>query len=704
MLSFLVFGAAAIACALAGVWVFQKGARERTDRKAMVIAIGLTGVWCLCVASLGFVHVLVSLTAVASSLAWLYVLFKLFSNDGRDESLRPIRPVAFSLGFVELLQIPLVLLLAYLPEQAGSRAAIIETSAILRMLVAVGALALLHNLYGGAASTSRKLLGWTSFALALMWAWSLNHHLIIYITDTTSPELEIVRALVTVVVMLCLGLGANHASADLKFRPSRAVAFQSISLGLIAIYLVGMVFLAELAGRFSGDFGRMVQIGFLLTGALLTIVWLPSKQVRRWARVEALKHLFKHRYDYRNEWIRFTHTIGRKDEGERGLQERAVQSLADIAGCQAGLLLVRDEDGRMVLGARWRWPDIAVPGDALPDELIRLFEREQLIIDFGEVRRGVDHHGELAMLPDWLTERSSLWAAIPLLHHDRLVGLVALARPDVARPLDWEDFDLLSVAGQQVASYLAEQAGQIALNQASQFDEFNRRMAFVMHDIKNLSSQMSLLLRNAERHADNPEFRKDMLVTLRNSTDKLNSMLARLGRYNAPAGGGSGAGEEEFDLAEVGRDLKKRFDNAHPIKLRSNGPCVVLGEPEALSQALAHIVQNAIDATAGEQPVEVEVSLDGIRGKVTVLDHGCGMAPGFVRKELFKPFMSSKEGGFGIGAYEARTMIRAMGGRINVESQEGLGSRFEVCLPLKAASSFMEANVNAQKHESSEAA
>ncbi|MCP5396936.1 MAG: hypothetical protein H6918_09430 [Sphingomonadaceae bacterium] len=116
---------------------------------------------------------------------------------------------------------------------------------------------------------------------------------------------------------------------------------------------------------------------------------------------------------------------------------------------------------------------------------------------------------------------------------DRLLGVVVLARPPVPRALDWEDFDLLKLVGRQLASYLAEQAGEQALMDASQFDEFNRRIAFVMHDIKNLASQLGLLARNAERHADKPEFRADMLVTLRNSADKLNMLLARLNRYGA---------------------------------------------------------------------------------------------------------------------------------------------------------------------------
>ena len=56
--------------------------------------------------------------------------------------------------------------------------------------------------------------------------------------------------------------------------------------------------------------------------------------------------------------------------------------------------------------------------------------------------------------------------------------------------------------------------GQEALANAQRFEEFNRRFAFILHDIKNLVSQLSLLARNAERHADNPEFRADMVATL----------------------------------------------------------------------------------------------------------------------------------------------------------------------------------------------
>jgi len=280
-----------------------------------------------------------------------------------------------------------------------------------------------------------------------------------------------------------------------------------------------------------------------------------------------------------------------------------------------------------------------------------------------------------------LIEAEDAWALVPLLHFDRLVGAIVLARPRIERHLDWEDFDLLRVAGQQLASYLSEQAGQQALMDATRFDEFNRRMAFVMHDIKNLASQLSLLSANAEKHADNPAFRADMLVTLRNATDKLSMLLARLGRYSP----GQVQGLEAIALGDLAQTLADRFRPVHPVALTRNQPVMVMGDRDALEQALIHLIQNAIDASKPEMPVLLDVTAEGLNGTIAVIDSGVGMSPEFVRTGLFKPFVSSKQGGFGIGAFEAREMIKAMGGRVSVESQKGLGTRFNVVLPVAEA-------------------
>ena len=270
----------------------------------------------------------------------------------------------------------------------------------------------------------------------------------------------------------------------------------------------------------------------------------------------------------------------------------------------------------------------------------------------------------------------SAWAGIPLLHQQRLVGLVVLAAPEYRRQLDWEDFDLLRTAGNQAASSLAEALGQEALSHAQRFEEFNRRFAFILHDIKNLVSQLSLLARNAERHADNPEFRTDMVATLQSSVGKMNELLARL----APHSPSRVQRIEAQPLRPILSDAIALKRGDREINLLGDASIPAMVDAAALEQAVGHLLQNALDASSGE-PVTVRVASEGSNVSLSIADKGVGMDGDFVRNRLFQPFASTKPDGFGIGAFEARSLITAMGGRLSVDSRPGKGTTFTILLP-----------------------
>ena len=675
--------AGAVVCALVAAWLSRRRDSPRRERSAAVVALGVTAAWCVTNAAWGPGSLLAELMETPRNLAWIMVLYRLFANDGRDQSLGPIRPLVVALAFVECLQPAVAILDARFGDAASVHDAALSVSSLFRAMVSVGALVLLHNLYAGASGSARQVLRWPAAALMAMWGWHLNLYTLAWLTGYLPEELIALRGLVAVAMASLLALGANARAADLRLVPSRAVAFQSLSLIVIGGYLLALFIFAQSISLLGGSLGRLTQVGFVFAAATVALVWLPSKRLRGWLRVNLLKHLFQHRYDYRAEWLRFTGTIGRAGADAPTLPERAAQALADITDSQGAVLLLPSDDGGMVLAGQWQWPEFVVPGEPCPAGFSDLLERSGKVIELDQARCGADD-GDAT--PGWLLKDARAWAVVPLRHFDRLVGAVVLARPPLARRLDWEDFDLLKVVGRQLASYLAEQAGHEALLEAAKFDEFNRRIAFVMHDIKNLASQLSLLARNAERHADNPAFRQDMLVTITKSAEKLNALLARLGRY----GSVGGAAREAVDLTEVSRRIASRFEGIHPVELTRSDPCVVLAEVEALEQALAHLVQNAVDASGANVPVFLDVSRDALEGRIDIVDSGSGMDPKFVRDGLFKPFVSSKDGGFGIGAFEARELIRAMGGQLDVESREGLGSRFAVTIPLSATAAFLD--------------
>ena len=668
------------ALALAG-WLLACRARRGPAATAEAAALALTACWALAFAGLGPADAATMALLSLTYLAWLWSLYRLFAHDERDKSVGAIRLVVLALAFVELMQLALVAAQAQYADGSAASAAIGGFQVTFRLLFCVGALVLVHNLYAGASQLAREALRWPASALAVLWLYDLNLSTIGYLGDGEPPFLVDLRGAAMLLVVSLLAIGVLRHDGNLRFRPSRSLAFQSFSLLVIGAYLLVMALVAQGLAYAGGEFARLVQAGFLALAGAVALAVLPSRKVRGWLRVSLSKHLFQHRYDYRAEWLRFTETMGRAGPAAPPLRERIVQAVADITDSPSGLLLTPGDEGGLVLDARWQWPALEVPAEALTAAGARFFEDSQFILDLDDLRSGRVEGIPPDAYPAWLIERESAWALVPLLHYERLVGVVVLARPLVARRLDWEDFDLLRVVGRQLASYLAEQASQDALGEALRFDEFNRRIAFVMHDIKNLASQLSLLARNAEKHADKPEFRADMLLTLRNSTDKLQALLDRLGRYGAHGG----EVPQPVVLGEVMANVAGRYRGQHDVVVVERPTCSVLADREALEQALVHLVQNAIDASPEGANVFLDLAVEDSHAVIEVIDSGPGMSPEFIRMRLFKPFNSSKPGGFGIGAFEARELVRAMGGRLDVESREGLGTRFRLRLPLAGA-------------------
>jgi signal transduction histidine kinase len=139
-------------------------------------------------------------------------------------------------------------------------------------------------------------------------------------------------------------------------------------------------------------------------------------------------------------------------------------------------------------------------------------------------------------------------------------------------------------------------------------------------------------------------------------------------------------------LQEVVQRVASVKRRVHPVELFGDPWIAALADPVRLEQALAHLVQNGMDASAAGEPVRICYGQRGGEATIEVIDGGSGMSADFIRTRLFQPFSSTKDGGFGIGAFEARTLVAGMGGRLEVESREGEGSRFTIILPQAEAS------------------
>lgn len=550
---------------------------------------------------------------------------------------------------------------------------------ISRLVCAIGALVLVHNVYSNAAPEQRWGVRFICIGLAGFFIYDIHLYTLAALSGGVSWDLYNARGLVDALVVPLIALSIRRNRLwKLEVQISRDVVFHSLSLVLVGCYLIAMSIAAYGLKLVGGDWGRLLQVSFLFGTLVLAAVVLFSGRFRAWARVKINKHFFAYKYDYRNEWLRFIATLSGAGTGRGTLEARAIQAVCDIVDSPGGALWLPGEGGLFQMASRWNFPTAGHGVEAPDGPLIRFLATRQRIIDFDELREERGDYDDLT-LPDWAAADDRAWLGVPLLHLDRLTGFLVIERSRSPRTLNWEDFDLLRTVGRQTASYIAEQTSQAALLEAQQFEEFNRRFAFIMHDIKNLVSQLSLVARNAERHAGNPEFQKDMVLTIRDSVGKMNDLLARLGQHNTAR-----LETEAVDLSGLLGDVVQQKARLHKgIRLNCAGPGIIVrGDEGRLEQVFTHLIQNAIEASAEGGPVEVQAKcLDG-HAHVQVMDSGCGMSEEFIRNDLFKPFRSTKQGGFGIGAYEAREIVKSYNGRLDVSSRVGEGTVFTVSLPL----------------------
>jgi putative PEP-CTERM system histidine kinase len=490
------------------------------------------------------------------------------------------------------------------------------------------------------------------------------------------PELWTARGLVHALTLpLILVATARNRDWTVDVAISRGIVFGSTALLLSGLYLLLVAGAGYFVRAFGGEWGRTAQITFLF-GALLTLVVVfTSGTVRARLRVFINKNFFSYRYDYRQEWLQFTQTLATPVE-QQSIFERVIQGLADLVESPGGVQWWRSEDGSLRPVGRRNAPtvDAVEPGDSA---FAAFLSHSGWVVDLTDVRRNPDRYEDLH-LPEWTGQLAQAWLVVPMVDGDGLQGFTVLLHPRTPLELNWEVLDLLKTAARQAMAFLGHVQATEALVQARQFEAFNRMSAFLVHDLKNLVSQQSLLLKNAERHAGNPEFQRDMLDTVRHVVERMNRLLLQLRSGTAPV-----ANPGPIDIgAALAKLVTYHAPRAERVEVDATPGLRVLAHEDRLERVLGHLIQNAFDAMNGGGVVRVRVVEQEANVLIEVQDDGHGMTPEFIRDGLFKPFVSTKSTGMGIGAYESREYVTELGGNMVVTSTPGVGTTFSVTLPM----------------------
>jgi putative PEP-CTERM system histidine kinase len=274
------------------------------------------------------------------------------------------------------------------------------------------------------------------------------------------------------------------------------------------------------------------------------------------------------------------------------------------------------------------------------------------------------------------------WLIIPLGSGENLSGIVLLCEPIAAIDLNWENYDLLKIVAQQACSYIVQSDSQEKLGAAMQFEAVNKASAFMVHDIKTIIAQLSLLVKNAEKHKTNPAFVDDMIRTTSHTVEKMDHLLQQIHNPNI------NLEESSVELGEILLDIYQSQKKSTPSpSLEAPEHAIwIHADKEQLRSAIGHIVQNAIDASNKDGEVSIATKQTSDHIFLFIQDNGIGMSEEFIHNQLFKPFESTKGlTGMGIGVYQSREYLRKLGGTISVTSQLDVGTCFTLKIPLAKA-------------------
>lgn len=672
------FAALAFA-ALTGLLAFSQ--RKKLHGVLLILASALTCAWAALTAysSNAEIHpALPELLEIARDGMWLLLLWRIFeSGSVHEERSQTALRRTFLLGlaiFGGVLLYTGALLLQMLPAALDVG---VSGSIIGRIVLAVLGLALLEQLYRNAADTQRWAIKHICLGLGGLFAFDFYLYSDALLFKHVDMGIWNARGMVNALIVPLIAVSAaRNPQWSLDIAVSRGVVFHTATLFGAGLYLLIMAAAGYYIRIFGGSWGGVLQAAFLFGALLVLLLLLFSGALRARLKVFLSKHFFSYKYDYREEWLRFTYTLS-VDEPGVNLRERTLRAVAELVDSPAAMLWVAEEGGfRQV--AQWNMPAMHASEDA-QGALCAFLNERQWVINLKEYAEQPDIYGELR-LPDWLTTVPRAWLIAPLILHERLMGFIVLADARSPRDFNWEDSDLLKTVGRQVAVYIAQIQATEALVAARQFESFNRLSTYVVHDLKNIVAQMSLLLANAQKHKHNPEFQEDMLATVDNATQRMTRLLGQL-----RAGYQSAQQAESVELNQLLEQIVREKNQSRPAPqlLPSPQPLSVIANKERLGRVLGHLVQNAIDATAATGIVQITLQAAGENALLCVTDNGKGMDEDFVRDQLFRPFATTKSGGMGIGAYECREYVRELKGEIQVRSAVGQGSTFNVKLPLR---------------------
>lgn len=466
--------------------------------------------------------------------------------------------------------------------------------------------------------------------------------------------------------------------------PSHAVLYKSLTFVLAGIYLIVVGIAAQVVARLGIDTALPIRALLLLLALVGLGMLLLSERLRQRTKRFVSRHFRRPLYDYRQTWATFTEkTTSLVDEVE--LCRKMTNWLSEtFQVLSVTVWLTNENKTRLVYGASTSIPagsidHLAGPGDSDAVIISALTTRstpvdlDQSKEEWAELLKGRN--------PEYFPEKGGNRMCAALIARGELLGVAILGDRVSGVRFSGEDLELLKCISDQVAASLMNIELSKRLMQAKEMEAFQTMSAFFVHDLKNTTFTLSLLLQNLQEHFDDPSFRADALRAVSKSVEHMNHLIERLGFLR-----------HELKIKPVQADLNEivttavaslgSVSQARFVKSFNPVPQAAM-DAEQIQKVVVNLLLNAMDATGTSGEIRLATSHRDGWVTLTVSDTGCGMSPEFIQKSLFRPFQTTKKKGIGIGMFHSKMIVDAHRGRIEVESQTGQGTTICVLLPAQ---------------------
>ena len=669
--------------------------RGRLQGGLLLSASAVTALWCAAVAFYAVYRVppfsALQLLEVLRDATWCLFLLKLLGLTrkqarGTDRGVRVLAMVIFALcaGLVGV-----ILANRYSADILAVASLTAYIAVFGHVLLAVAGLVLVEQIYRNTPLDQRWAIKFLCIGVGGMFVYDFYMYANGLLFKQLDGAIWSARGVVFAMVVPLIAVSASrNPQWSLQVFVSRHVVFHTAALLGAGVYLLAMAAAGYYIKAYGGTWGGAAQVVFLVGAVVLLGLLLQSGHLRSRFKVFVGKHFFKNRYDYREEWLRFTQTLSTVERGAE-LKPTIVRAIADIVESPGGMLFQRTEGGDFEPTAGVNVDRSAAQWLAADTPLLHFLQERGWVVFLDEYEKDPENYDGL-VLPEWLDAVPRAWVILPLMQGDTLVAFIVLVRSPTRGALNWEDSDLLKTVGRQAASYLVLWQTTDALAESRQFEAFNRLSAYVVHDLKNLVAQLDLVMDNSKRHLHKPGFMEDALKTVGSASAKMNRLLVQLRKGRAESGAA-----RSVNLGNVLEEVvaARSTGKPEPVLEACTQELRISADRDRLSAVIEHLVQNAQEATPPDGHVTVRMSGDGDWALVDVEDDGCGMDADFIAERLFKPFDTTKgNAGMGVGVYESREFVHALGGEITVESAPRRGTLFRVKLPVMAAPARTESD------------